>query len=220
MEGARLMNASVALHVPPAMPPACIVEHCDSVSLCFSKVGNPGLGGSKDFIEGAWHLREALGRGMRQAGVLAAAALVGLADAQEVLRRDHQRLRDSPKAPLTMGPGPGLRELASPICSVDPAAMETNMVTVRADGLAPREPCRRLQAVSADGAAQAGRAVRVLLFPWSERSAHAVWHRDVSAQDTELALRKWGFVLRRLGAAAGHPTFPSSPWTAGLPRPG
>lgn len=96
--------------------------------------------------------------------------------------------------------GPGLQELASPICSVDLAAVETNMVMVTVDGLPPQELCRRLQAVSADEVAQTGRAVRVLLFPWTGRSVRAVWHRDVSARDTELALRKWGFVLKQLGA--------------------
>uniref|UniRef100_A0A8C0N9T4 Aromatic amino acid beta-eliminating lyase/threonine aldolase domain-containing protein n=1 Tax=Canis lupus familiaris TaxID=9615 RepID=A0A8C0N9T4_CANLF len=265
LDGARLMNAAVALRVSPAR----IVEHCDSVSLCFSKVGKPlaasrtgdrggarrsqlgspapvlaaagpgplqhlprqgpvpfpspsrqpqgqrgkpggagrqdsllsssqGLGapvgalvgGPKDFIEGAWRLRKALGGGMRQAGVLAAAALVGLADAEEVLLRDHQNAQRFAR---------GLQELASPICSVDVAAVETNVVMVTVDGLAPEELCRRLRAVSAAEVAQTGRAVRVLLFPWSERSVRAVWHRDVSAQDTELALRKWEFVLRQLG---------------------
>lgn len=97
-------------------------------------------------------------------------------------------------------PGPGLQELASPICSVELSAVETNMVMVKVDGLRPEELCRRLQAVSADEVAQTGRAVRVLLFPWTERSVRAVWHRDVSAQDTELALKKWGFVLRQLGS--------------------
>ncbi|XP_043761285.1 probable low-specificity L-threonine aldolase 1 isoform X1 [Cervus elaphus] len=90
LDGARLMNAAVALGVPPAR----IVEHCDSVSLCFSKgLGAPVgalVGGPKDFIEEAWRLRKALGGGMRQAGVLAAAALVGLADAEEMLQKDHQ----------------------------------------------------------------------------------------------------------------------------------
>lgn len=37
LDGARLMNAAVALRVPPAH----IVQHCDSVSLCFSKVRSP-----------------------------------------------------------------------------------------------------------------------------------------------------------------------------------
>lgn len=88
--------------------------------------------------------------------------------------------------------------MASPVCSVDPTAVETNMVMVRVDGLPPEELCRRLQAMSADEAAQTGRAVSVLVFPWTERSVRAVWHRDVSAQDTELALGKWAFVLRTL----------------------
>ncbi|EPY86794.1 hypothetical protein CB1_000299008 [Camelus ferus] len=193
LDGARLMNAAVALRVPPAR----IVEHCDSVSLCFSKPPPLGLGapvgalvgGPKDFIEDAWRLRKALGGGMRQAGVLAAAALVGLADTEEVLLRDHQNAQRFAK---------GLQELASPVCSVD-TPVETNMVMVRVDGLPPEKLCRRLQAVSADEVAQTGHAVRVLLFPWTKRSVRAVWHRDVSVQDTELALRKWAFVLRQLG---------------------
>lgn len=94
--------------------------------------------------------------------------------------------------------GPGLQELASPVCSVDLSAVETNVVMVRVDGLPPKELCQRLQAVSADEVAQTGRAVRVLLFPWTEQSVRTVWHRDVSAQDTELALGKWAFVLRAL----------------------
>ncbi|CAO2646238.1 Probable low-specificity L-threonine aldolase 2 [Lemmus lemmus] len=189
LDGARLMNAAVALRVPPAR----LVEHCDSVSFCFSKgLGAPVgalVGGAKSFIEEAWRLRKALGGGMRQAGVLAAAAMVGLAEAEEVLPRDHENARRFAK---------GLRDLASPICSVDPDTVETNMVLIQVAGLPPAELCQRLQAVSAEEVAQTGRAVSVLLFPWTEHSVRSVWHRDVSAQDTELALRKWEFVLRQL----------------------
>ncbi|GAB1297119.1 L-threonine aldolase [Apodemus speciosus] len=182
VDGARLMNAAVALRTPPAR----LVEHCDS------GLGAPVgalVGGSKDFIDEAWRLRKALGGGMRQAGVLAAAALVGLAEAEEVLLRDHGNAQRFAK---------GLQDLASPVCSVDPAAVETNMVLVRVAGLPPSELCQRLQAVSAEEVAQTGRAVRVLLFPWTEQSVRTVWHRDVSAQDVGLALRKWEFVLRQL----------------------
>ncbi|KAM4822857.1 uncharacterized protein LOC113196482 [Urocitellus parryii] len=190
LDGARLMNAAVALRVPPAR----IVEHCDSVSFCLSKgLGAPVgalVGGPKDFIQEAWRLRKALGGGMRQAGVLAAAALVGLAEAEEELPRDHENARRFAR---------GLQALASPHCSVDPAAVETNMVLVKVAGLPAADLCRLLQAVSPDEVAQTGHAVRVLLFPWTEQSVRAVWHRDVSTQDTELALRKWEFVLRQLG---------------------
>lgn len=72
------------------------------------------------------------------------------------------------------------------------------MVLVRVNGLPPEELCQRLQAVSADEVAQTGHAVSVLLFPWTEQSVRAVWHRDVSTQDTDLALKKWEFVLRQL----------------------
>ncbi|XP_036052936.1 probable low-specificity L-threonine aldolase 1 isoform X2 [Onychomys torridus] len=147
------------------------------------------VGGSKDFVEEAWRLRKALGGGMRQAGVLAAAALVGLAEAEEVLPRDHENAQRFAK---------GLQALASPICSVDPATVETNMVLVQVAGLPPTELCRRLQAVSTEEVVQTGCAVSVLLFPWTEHSVRTVWHRDVSAQDTELVLRKWEFVLREL----------------------
>ncbi|XP_021096802.1 probable low-specificity L-threonine aldolase 1 isoform X2 [Heterocephalus glaber] len=158
----------------------------------FQGLGAPGgalVGGPKDFIEEAWRFRKALGGGMRQSGVLAAAALVGLAGAEEALLQDHKNAQRFAK---------GLQELASPVCSVDPATVETNMVLVRVNGLAPTELCQRLQVVSADEVAQIGRAVHVLVFPWTEQSVRAVWHRDISTQDTDLALRKWALVLRQL----------------------
>ncbi|XP_007958031.1 probable low-specificity L-threonine aldolase 2 [Orycteropus afer afer] len=183
LDGARLMNAAVALRVPPGR----IVQHCDSVSFCFSKGLGAPVGalveGPKDFMEKAWRLRKALGGGMRQAGVLAAAALVGLSDAEEVLLQDHRNAQRFAR---------GLQELASPVCSVDPSTVETNVVMVQEAGLLPEEQCRRLQAASADEAAQTGRVVRALLFLWTECSVRAVWHRDVSAQDTELVLRQLG----------------------------
>ncbi|KAM8943798.1 uncharacterized protein AAEQ78_012856 isoform 3-T3 [Lycaon pictus] len=69
------------------------------------------VGGPKDFIEGAWRLRKALGGGMRQAGVLAAAALVGLADAEEVLLRDHQNAQRFARGPGPRAPGAGVPHL-------------------------------------------------------------------------------------------------------------
>ncbi|KAK7807588.1 hypothetical protein U0070_013894 [Myodes glareolus] len=117
LDGARLMNAAVALRVPPAR----LVEHCDSVSFCFSKgLGAPVgalVGGAKGFIEEAWRLRKALGGGMRQAGVLAAAAMVGLAEAEEVLPRDHENARRFAKGAWTSAHPTPLRSLLSgPTC--------------------------------------------------------------------------------------------------------
>ncbi|XP_072208252.1 uncharacterized protein [Excalfactoria chinensis] len=201
MDGARLMNAVVS----QAVEPARIAQHCDSVSLCFSKgLGAPAgavLAGRRAFVAEAWRVRKLLGGGMRQAGVLAAAARVGLEQAEETLRRDHDNARRFAQ---------GIKELNSPLCSVSLAAVETNMVMVEVKGLSPAELCAHLQAVSEEELAETGHAVSVLLFPWSERTVRAVWHCDVSARDTELALNKLGFVARKCQEKLGQGNSPHS----------
>uniref|UniRef100_A0A8C8S8Y9 Aromatic amino acid beta-eliminating lyase/threonine aldolase domain-containing protein n=1 Tax=Pelusios castaneus TaxID=367368 RepID=A0A8C8S8Y9_9SAUR len=138
LDGARLMNAAVAQGVSPAQ----ITHHCDSVSICFSKgLGAPAgalLAGHGEFVAEAWRMRKLLGGGMRQAGVLAAAARVGLECMEETLRRDHENARSFAQ---------GVWELGSPICSIDPSAVETNMVLVKVAGrwLSPGELCELMQ---------------------------------------------------------------------------
>ncbi|KAM6049909.1 LOW QUALITY PROTEIN: uncharacterized protein LJ206_017188 [Theristicus caerulescens] len=190
MDGARLMNAAVAQNVEPAQ----ITQHCDSVSLCFSKgLGAPAgavLAGRREFVTEAWRVRKLLGGGMRQAGVLAAAARLGLEHAEATLCRDHDNARHFAE---------GIQELNSPLCSVNLAAVETNIVMVSIGGgwPSPAELCEHLQAVSEEELAETGQAVSVLLFPWSAHTVRAVWHRDVSARDTELAKNKLEFVARK-----------------------
>ncbi|XP_061866922.1 uncharacterized protein LOC133627178 isoform X2 [Colius striatus] len=206
MDGARLMNAAVAQGVEPAQ----ITQHCDSVSLCFSKgLGAPAgavLAGRRELVAEAWRVRKLLGGGMRQAGVLAAAARLGLQHAETTLRRDHDNARRF---------AAGIQELNSPLCSVNLAAVETNivMVSVREGCLTPTELCEHLRAVSEEEMAETGQAVSVLLFPWSAHTVRAVWHRDVSARDTELAVKKLEFVVRKCQEKLDrglHPTPPSA----------
>ncbi len=89
LDGARLMNASVALGLPPAE----LVRPFDSISLCLSKgLGAPVgsvLCGSSDFIQLARRHRKLLGGGMRQAGILAACGLFALENNIERLVQDH-----------------------------------------------------------------------------------------------------------------------------------
>ena len=89
LDGARLMNASVALGVSAEQ----LAKPFDSVSLCLSKgLGAPigsVLSGSKDFIYRARRQRKLLGGGMRQAGVLAAAGIYALEHNIERLAEDH-----------------------------------------------------------------------------------------------------------------------------------
>lgn len=78
LDGARLWHAAVALGVPPA----ALTVGVDSVSACFSKgLGAPVgsvLAGGAEFIERAQRMRQMLGGGVRQGGILAAACLVAL----------------------------------------------------------------------------------------------------------------------------------------------
>jgi threonine aldolase len=121
LDGARLFNAAVKLGVPARQ----IAQHFDSVSVCFSKgLGAPvgsALVGSKDLIRQAHKWRKMLGGGMRQAGVLAAAAIHALDHHIDRLADDHvlaRRLAD------------GLQGI--PGLSVEPP--QTNMVFAEATG--------------------------------------------------------------------------------------
>ena len=93
LDGARLFNAAVAIGGDPRATAREMAAHFDSVSVCFSKgLGAPvgsALVGSREFIRGAHRWRKMLGGGMRQAGVLAAAAIHALDHHIDRLADDH-----------------------------------------------------------------------------------------------------------------------------------
>ena len=100
LDGARLFNAAVATAQAQAAMHAharAIAGHFDSVSVCFSKgLGAPvgsALCGSRELIRRAHRSRKMLGGGMRQAGVLAAAALHALEHHIDRLAEDHAHAR-------------------------------------------------------------------------------------------------------------------------------
>ncbi|WP_442598069.1 low-specificity L-threonine aldolase [Parapusillimonas sp. JC17] len=101
LDGARLFNAAVAQAEEAGTAPQDeakrIAKHFDSVSVCFSKgLGAPvgsALCGSADFIARARRLRKTAGGGMRQAGILAAAADYALTRHIDDLARDHRLAR-------------------------------------------------------------------------------------------------------------------------------
>jgi len=97
LDGARLFNAAVASAGPAPAAALEIAKHFDSVSVCFSKgLGAPvgsALVGSRELIARAHRIRKMLGGGMRQAGVLAAAALFALDHHVDRLAEDHASAR-------------------------------------------------------------------------------------------------------------------------------
>ena len=89
LDGARLFNAAVAGQINAID----ITRYFDSVSVCFSKgLGAPigsALCGSKALIARAHRIRKMAGGGMRQAGMLAAAAQFALSHHVDRLAQDH-----------------------------------------------------------------------------------------------------------------------------------
>jgi threonine aldolase len=121
LDGARLLNASAASGVPAAE----YGRLADTVTICFSKgLGCPlgaVLAGSRETIEEAWRGKFLFGGAMRQAGMVAAAALYALDHHVERLAEDHARARR-----LAEG-------LAAAGLEVDPDATETNFVGIEVD---------------------------------------------------------------------------------------
>ena len=122
LDGARVANAAVALDVPLDAIGRCF----DSVSLCLSKgLGAPVgsvLVGPRPFIDEARRWRKTTGGGMRQAGVLAAAALIALDEGFARLHEDHEN------AAWLAGALEGVDGLA-----VRPGWTQTNMVWLDLD---------------------------------------------------------------------------------------
>jgi threonine aldolase len=166
MDGARVWNASVASEVPVRDYAAEV----DAMMFCFSKGLGAPIGsilcGPEDFIREARRVRLQLTGAWRQAGVIAAAALVALEEGPRRLHEDHANARRLAEGIAEVAPG-----------SVDPGTVETNIVfidPVPFGGTAP-EVVARLRDEGVLATIVAGR-VRTLT------------HVDVSADDVEKAI--------------------------------
>ena len=122
MDGARIFNASTASGVPVKE----YASYCDSVMFCLSKGLSAPVGsmlvGPRDFIAYGRRIRKALGGGMRQVGILAAAGLIALTKMPARLHEDHERARRLANALAGL---PGIK--------IDPADVETNIVIFDVD---------------------------------------------------------------------------------------
>jgi threonine aldolase len=178
LDGARVLNASVALGVPAAE----IGRPFDTVTLCLSKGLGCPLGaliaGSPELMVEARRLKHLFGGAMRQAGIVAAAGVYALEHNIERLADDHARAR---------GLAEGLAELGVP---VDLEQVETNFVQVDVAplGLASDEALARL--------AEQGVGLSATMHPTKLR---AVTHLDVGDEDIERAVE---LIPRALGALA------------------
>ncbi len=167
MDGARIFNAAQAI----GRPASELTAHADSVMFCFSKglsapVGS-ALCGTREFVEKARRARRVVGGGMRQAGVLAAAALVSLESMIERLSEDHASAR---------GLAQGLAELDG--VSINPDEVATNILMLRL--VAGAEACARFTAGL--------RARGVLVSQLTPDTVRMVTHRHIGPDEVRLAL--------------------------------
>jgi len=181
MDGARLMNACVA----SGRKPPEYTQYFDSVAMCFSKgLGAPVgscVAGSEEFIERVRFFRKMFGGGMRQAGLLAAAALYALDHHVERLAKDHANARRLAE---------GLAQIAG--IEIDPTQVETNIVIFE---ISPALG-------SAAQFVERLRSVGVWMLPNAAQKVRAVTHLDVSRDQIEEALARIEKVVsQRVGAA-------------------
>ena len=166
MDGARLLNACVALGVPAA----AVAARVDSLWIDFTKgLGAPigaVLAGTAAFIARARRYKQLFGGAMRQAGIAAAGCLYALDHHVDRLVEDHENARRLAR---------GLAEIDG--IKVRTSVPDTNMVffDVTGLGLSNREFLDRL-AASGVRLSGAGGAIR------------AVTHLDVSLADIDRAL--------------------------------
>jgi threonine aldolase len=166
LDGARLFNAVVATGISARD----WSQHFDTVSVCFSKgLGAPigsALAGPKELIAKARRARKLFGGGMRQAGVVAAAALYALEHHIERLADDHTHAKI----------------LADAVTSCQkfelrPPKIDTNIVIFHVDPSL---------STAADVVAQM-KSQGVWMYAIGAQSIRAVTHVDVSRSDIERA---------------------------------
>ncbi len=169
MDGARLMNASIASGIEPQ----AYARHFDSVFIDLSKgLGAPVgglLAGSQAFIDDAWRLKQRWGGAMRQAGVIASAGVYALRHHVERLATDHANAKELAR---------GLARI--PGIEVEPEHVETNIVLfdVAKTGLTAAEFGRRILAEH---------DVRISVF--GPTTVRLVTHLDFTAEQVPMAVR-------------------------------
>jgi len=170
LDGARLWNAAAA----SGDTLAALASVADTVMVSFSKgLGCPvgaALAGSRELIKEGWSVRKRLGGGMRQSGILAAAALYALDVHLPRIAEDHETAKS-------------YASIVDGIAGARVVPPDTNIVMLDLPG-------------SMDAFAVVAEAARrdVLLTPWSATRIRAVTHLDVG----ESAVRMAGEVVREV----------------------
>ncbi len=160
VDGARIFNAAVSLGVSAAS----LVRGVDSVMFCLSKGLSAPVGslvvGRDEFVTKARDVRDTVGGGMRQCGILAAAGIVALEKMIDRLADDHARARKLAE---------GLSEIDG--FHIEPEEVKTNILMISVSDGRADEYVRNLA------------RSRVLVFGIDEKCIRMVTHRHVDDDD-------------------------------------
>jgi len=174
MDGARIFNSAVALHTNVKE----LAGFCDSVDVCLSKGLAAPIGsmlmGSKDFIEEARRVKQRLGGGMRQAGVIAAPGIIGLTKMVGRLHEDHENAEKMRS---------GLEALG---IKVDRGGVLTNIINLDVS------PLGWEASLFAEKLNQLNIKVKVC----SKTNLRMVTHNDIKPEDIDLVLGKIQTIIR------------------------
>lgn len=167
LDGARLWNASLATGIELSRWTAPF----DTVSVCFSKgLGAPAgsaICGSKENIDQARRYRKVLGGGMRQTGILAAAAGYALDNHLDGLLADHANATRLAE---------GISEIEQ--LSLTRGMPDTNIVLFDVDQ----------EWGSAEQLVERLKSQGVLMLVFGPQTIRAVTHLDITSEDTEAAI--------------------------------
>jgi threonine aldolase len=174
MDGARIFNAAVALNTKVAD----LVSFCDAVDVCLCKGLAAPLGslllGSKDFIEEARRIRQRIGGGMRQAGVIAAPGIIALTRMVQRLPEDHENAERMRSGLETLG------------IRVDRGGVLTNIINLDVSPAGWKAP------LFSDRLNGSGIKVKVC----SDHTLRMVTHNDIQSRDISFVLDKIRDMLR------------------------
>ena len=173
MDGARIFNAALATGTKVDE----LTGFCDAVDVCLCKGLAAPLGsmlmGSRGFIDEARRIRQRIGGGMRQAGVIAAPGILALTRMVERLSEDHENAETLRQGLESMG----LR--------TDRGGILTNIVNLDVSPAGWRAPlfAERLS----------GHGIRAKVC--TEQTLRMVLHNDIGARDVSFVVDRVGKIL-------------------------
>ncbi|PSN45213.1 putative low-specificity L-threonine aldolase 2 [Blattella germanica] len=142
------------------------------------------------FLKESRRLRKALGGGMRQVGVIAAAGIIALDSMIDRLEEDHRRAKAIAKA---------IADSGSKIFQVDYENLQTNilMININHGKITSTDFCDRMAEVTKEELAKIGNErIIIKICPTSKKAVRIVTYYEITDDDIAATIRKLNFVIK------------------------